>query len=377
MRSSDLSIVPSIGYVAESLCTLLISYLTTCLSYFNIILIFSTVFSAGLFFSSYIENLQLFSWVYGLSIGALSASVFLPSLWIIWGEIPESKSLTSGVLLSGYSLGSVPFGLMFTFLANPHNHKADTIDDDDKMFPREVASRVPMTIRWVSASYLIFMLVGLFMLPRKQKVKEEEKESKKMSSLKEIFRNKRFWLLFITMYLAMVCQGYALFLYKVIAIQYINDDYYSSFVGMASFVCTGVGRFLFGYLFNIYYWKKIMSLVYFIETILMGGMWFTVEDKSLYAFFMILYQFFTSSFYNIVLLMTEKAFPGNKQIISCVCLSFIPAFFTPYLLSKFLQPLIGFGGCFGVVAACTFILFFCTVFYKEPEVDETTENLLI
>ena len=376
MRSSDLSIVPSIGYISESLSTLLISYLTTCLSYFNIILIFSTVFSAGLFFSSYIENVELFSWVYGLSIGALSASVFLPSLWIIWGEIPESKSLTSGVLLSGYSLGSVPFGLMFTFLANPHNTKADTIDDDDKMFPREVASRVPMTIRWVSVSYLAFMLIGLFLLPRKQKVKEEEKKAEKTSSLKEIFTNKRFWFLFINMYLGMVCQGYALFLYKVIAIQYINDDYYSSFVGMASFICAGIGRSLFGYLFHVYYWKKIMSLVNMTETILMGSMWFTVEDKSLYAFFMISYQALTSAYYNIVLLMTEKAFPGNKQIISCVCLSFIPAFFTPYILSKFLQPFIGFGGCFGVVALCSLILFFCTIFYKEPEVDKSSEGLL-
>ena len=266
---------------------------------------------------------------------------------------------------------------MFTFLANPHNTKADTLDDDEKMFPREVASRVPMTIRWVSASYLIFMLIGLSLLPRKHKLKDQEKEEEENNSLEGVFRNKRFWFLFINMYLAMACQGFVVLLYKVIAIQYINDDHYSSFVGMASFICAGVGRSLFGYLFNICYWKKIMSLVYIFETILMGGMWFTVEDKSLYAFFMILYQFLASTFYNIILIMTEKAFPGNKKVISCVCLSFIPASFTPYMLLKFLEPLIGFGGCFGVVALFTLILFFCTIFYKEPEVEKSSEDLLL
>jgi hypothetical protein len=320
-----------------------------------------------MFFSSFLTNAELFSWVYGLSIGSLSSCSFLPSLWIIWNEIPEQKSLTSGILLSGYSFGAVPFSLMFTFIVNPHNTKAETTSDHEKLFTKEVAERVPMTIRWVTLGFLITVYLGLFMLPRRRKVTTEENRETDSMSFKEIIRNKRFWFLFILMYLSMCCQGYAHFYYKVIAIQYINDDFYSAYVGTSAFVLAGIGRSVFGYLFNKIYWKKIMSLVHITETLLMAGMWFTVTDKRLYAFFMVSYHVLSSSFYNNVLILTEEAFPGDKRIISCVCLSFIPAFFTPFFISKVLEPFIGMLGSFLIIAFFSLILFFCTVFYKEPE----------
>jgi hypothetical protein len=323
-----------------------------------------------MFFSSFIEDPQMFSWVYGLSIGSLSASVFLPSLWIIWNRIPEKKPLLSGILLSGYSLGSVPFGLMFTLIVNPHNRSAESTAGGEKMFPREVAERVPNTIRWVSATFFICMCAGLVLLPRKGKVMTQEAGNSKSSSFKEILKNKRFWVLFFMMYLAVTCQGYVHFYYKVIAIQFINDDYYSAYVGMIAFFLAGIGRSLFGYLFQRMYWKKVMCLVYFLETLLMGGMWFAVSDKSLYAFFMISYHFLTSSFYNNILNLTEQAFPGDKKMISCVCMSFIPSNFSPYILSKFLEPQIKMYGCFIIIAFLTLVLFFCSVFYKEPKKEE-------
>jgi hypothetical protein len=180
-------------------------------------------------------------------------------------------------------------------------------------------------------------------------------------------------MLFLMMFLALACQAYAQILYRVVAIRFINDDYYSAYVGMASYICSGIGRGVFGYLFEKFYWKKIMSLVYFIQTLLMASLWFTLSDKSLYAFFMVSIHFLTSSFYNNILILTENAFPGDRKVISYICFSFIPAYFTPYFLEKFAEPYIGLVGCLIFLSFVMAIMFFLVIFYQDPK---KTDSLL-
>lgn len=321
-----------------------------------------------MFFSSFLLNPILFSWIYGLCLGLLSGSICLPSLWMIWNEITDNKASTSGILLTGYSLGSVPFSMVFTMIVNPNNTKAEKISDNDRMFPKEVAERVPMTLRWITLSYLICMYIGLALLPRKGKIKQEA--SQKNLKFTQIIKNKRCWMLFLMMFLCIACQAYAQILYRVVALRYINDDYYSAYVGMAAYICSGIGRSVFGYLFDLFYWKKVMCIVYFFQTVLMSGMWFTLRDKALYAFFMVFYHFLTSSFYNNILLLTDKAFPGDKIVISYICFAFIPAYFAPYFLEKLIEPVIGLGGILGLLAGIMAIMFVLVLLYKDPKNDK-------
>ena len=326
-----------------------------------------------MFFSSYLLNPYLFSIVFGISLGSLSSCIFLPSLWIIWNWITENKSVSSGIILTGYNFGPIPFSILFTMLVNPHDHKASNEDSEgDNMFERNVAENVPMALRVFSLSLLACSWVGILLTPRKMRVSDSQTEEKKGKSLKELLKNLRFWNLFFMMGLSITCQGYTQTMYKAIALNYINDDYFATYVGIAAFFIGGIGRLVYGYLLNKYYWKKIMILVYFIETVLMLGLWFTLSDKSLYAFFIIFYNFNIGSFYNNALMLTEKSFPSDKKAISFVCLSFVISFFVPYLMEKFITPLIGYFLTFVIVAGFSFILMLQAIFYK----DESEESLL-
>lgn len=372
VRNADFSIVPFVAFIAESIFTLVISYLTRCLSAHNIILVFSCVFCTSMFFSSFILNPDLFCWVYGLSLGSLSASIFLPSVWIIWNQLPENKAFSSGILLSGYSLGSIPFSIIFTLSANPGDHKAYDIEENDRMFGVEVADEVPSTLRWSSLFFLLTVLIGLSLLPRSME-KEEDLSLSTTSSISSdlsppasrLISSPSFWHLSFMVLCSITCQSYIQIVYKVLAIKYINDDLYSTYIGMLAFFVASIGRGLFGYLLSNYYWKKIMYVVYFFETFIMASLYFVLTDKILYGVFMVTYHFFTSAFYNNVLNLIEKAFPGDKLAVSSVLLFQIPGLFMTFVLDKYITHEIGYFPSFLIVAALNAILFLQVYIYKD------------
>ena len=333
-----------------------------------------------MFFSSFILNPDLFCWVYGLSLGGLSASIFLPSVWIIWNKLPGKKALSSGMLLSGYSLGSVPFSLFFTLSANPNDYKAYDIEENEKMFGMEVADQVPSTIRWTSLFFMLTVLLGLCLLPRSMH-KEEDLTTSATTSVSpssplpfsKILSSPLFWHLSFMIFCSIACQSYVQIVYKVLAIQFINDDFYSTSIGMIAFFLAGIGRGLFGYLLSNYHWKKIMYFVYSIQTIIMASLYFVLTDKILYGIFMITYHFFTSSFYNCILNLVENAFPGQRLAISTVLLFQIPGLFMTFVLSKFITPEIGYFPSFLIVAALTAMLCFQVYIYKDPKGERLIE----
>ena len=158
-----------------------------------------------------------------------------------------------------------------------------------------------------------------------------------------------------------------------LAIQFINDDFYSTSIGMIAFFLAGIGRGLFGYLLSNYHWKKIMYFVYSIQTIIMASLYFVLTDKILYGIFMITYHFFTSSFYNCILNLVENAFPGQRLAISTVLLFQIPGLFMTFVLSKFITPEIGYFPSFLIVAALTAMLCFQVYIYKDPKGERLIE----
>ena len=184
--------------------------------------------------SSLITDPIAFCWVYGISLGSFSSTVFLPSVWILWNYFPENKAKISGLLLAVYSLGSVPFGLMFTFLANPNDESAHYIEgssNNDRMFSESVSKNVPSTIRWTSATYLACVWIGLAFLPRKMKdqVKNDEIQNFNIT-LKEMIRSLKFWNLLFLMLLTEAALIYLQTVYKILGIIYINDDHLISYI---------------------------------------------------------------------------------------------------------------------------------------------------
>lgn len=77
---------------------------------------------------------------------------------------PKKKGMVTGVVLMGYGLASLIFGLTFFSLVNPHNLKAEYDDEHlNKYFKgksESVALEVPKVLRKMSFYYIILYAIG-------------------------------------------------------------------------------------------------------------------------------------------------------------------------------------------------------------------------
>jgi MFS family permease len=374
IRVSDLMMEAPISYIAEALSALISGLLLKLLTPYWIIAIGVSLSSVILFLSSFVTNAYLFVWVYGIGIGSISGVIFLPGIWILWNNIPERKGLTSGILLFSYSLGAIPFGLLFTFLANPSNERANSIDNLEKMFSPDVARRVPMTIQWTTVLYSIVLLIGLLLTPRKWDSSKSE-QSESTLTFTYMIKSLKVWNLFLMMFLGMLVNYYMMFLYKVFGMIHINDDHYISYVGAISFFFASVSRVLFGILLDKYSWKIIVGITYGLLALLYTSFVVCLWSKALFALYVISMNFLSSAIYISLLIISERTFPKDKWIFTYISLSFILVLGFIYASEAFVFPLIGPENMFFIMGALTIIVFFQALFLKHDVIIGKTKNI--
>jgi hypothetical protein len=102
--------------------------------------------------------------IYGLTFGVITGMVYYIPIYMGYLYFPKKKGIVSGVVLMGYGLASLVFGLTFFALVNPHNLNAVyTEDRKDKYFMGEslsVALNVPIVLRKMSIYYFIMLMAG-------------------------------------------------------------------------------------------------------------------------------------------------------------------------------------------------------------------------
>ena len=344
VRNADFTIVPGIASISECLTTLLISYILKYIKLYIIIAIIGVLSCICLILSSLIKNSILFCWIYGMSLGSLTSTIFLPSIWILWDYFPDNKGKLSGLVLSGYSLGPVPFGLMFIYLVNPNDEKPVPINEegDEKMFGHDVSYKVPETIRIVSGVFLACFITGLALLPTKSPENIRQTNESTNIPILSIIKSFKFWNLFLLMYLT--CSGltYTVNVYKIIGLRYFDDDHLISYIGIGMFISMSLGRLSYGIFFDKFKLKNIMILTYISMSLILFFLWFSLNSEILYGIFMISFCFFGGSVYNGLLIQSEKDFPNNKKAFSLICITFIPIFFSGYFFEKLITPNVGY-----------------------------------
>lgn len=95
-----------------------------------------------------------------------------------WEWFPERKGLVSGLILAGFGFSSFIFGFITTAIANPHDLTV-RIDygsgSNDKLFPEEVANRVPEMFRYCLIPWSLLGLAAIFTVTRNPDyLKQEE-----------------------------------------------------------------------------------------------------------------------------------------------------------------------------------------------------------
>jgi MFS family permease len=334
-----------------------------------VITIGMTLSCTAMFFSSYITDPYFFCWVYGLSLGTLSSTVFLPSVWILWNQIPENKGRTSGLMLSGYSFGPIPFGILFTMLVNPYNYSPQIEDTDNnekqKLFGSDVAENVPMTIRLTTLSYFVVGIIGVALLPKKWKgYRINSSKGQKTLGFYEMIKSWKFWNLFWMMFFGLSSFSFFINVYKIVAMIHIDDDHFLAYtISVSLFFCC-IGRLFFGIIFDNYSFKKVMIFNYTIMIGLTLGFNFSFVSRYLFALCFIIISFLQTSIYNGILIEFQKFYPKDSWVFSYVCLSFILCFSVPYFAEKFITPEIGYFYTFVLIAGMTLIVLIQVIFHK-------------
>ncbi len=77
--------------------------------------------------------------------------------------------MVSGIISSGFGLGSFVFSWIGVFIINPHNEKYDA----DKRYSAEIADNLPKALKILSIIYLIISLIGAALIFKPTDTEEE------------------------------------------------------------------------------------------------------------------------------------------------------------------------------------------------------------
>jgi OFA family oxalate/formate antiporter-like MFS transporter len=105
-----------------------------------------------------------------------------------WEWFPEHKGLVSGLIVAGYGFGSFIFGFITSAICNPDDAKVHVDDgsgDTDKLFPREVADRVPEMFRYCLILWAALGLLAVFGVSRNPEYVRKEKIRLRNEMLKQ------------------------------------------------------------------------------------------------------------------------------------------------------------------------------------------------
>lgn len=107
--------------------------------------------AACVFISSYAQSFLQYVIVYGIAFGVITGIIYYIPIYMGYLYFPKKKGIVSGIVLCGYGLASLVFGLTFFALVNPENlNPVYAADGKSKYFmgpSLSVALNVPAVLR--------------------------------------------------------------------------------------------------------------------------------------------------------------------------------------------------------------------------------------
>lgn len=252
---------------------------------------FILIFSISQFACSYIKEVWIFIFVYGIFAGIAQGGYVLP-LYCCWRYFePSEKAKVAGVLLSAYALAPIPNSFLALKIVNPDDVKEIELPDGRKFFPADVANNVPFFLRVFSVMIFCLGMLGVMFIKEPIDIENLEilsngksentdksnlmltvgesslgnelrqknepgikfKKSKirrmKCSDLK-IFKNKHFLNAYFIMLIEYLYPLFMLFVFKKIAFDYGRSDLDVTVAGTIGALVNAVSRFFAGFLFQ-------------------------------------------------------------------------------------------------------------------------------
>ncbi len=147
--------------------------------------------SVSVFISSFMSNFWMFMIFYGIIFGFFAGFIYIVPIFLSCQYFPDKKGIISGVITGGYGIATIFSSLIFQYIVNPENKKAQIVYGGDKYFDHDVADNLPKAIRFLSLYYLIVGGIGGILMMKlesryQQPYDQENKENDETSDRKLI-----------------------------------------------------------------------------------------------------------------------------------------------------------------------------------------------
>ena len=258
------------------------------------------VYAGGLCAASFLTDMYEFLAVLLVTAGFGPAMMCIPANYLSWLTLPTQKGLATGFTWLFYGFGGMLYGLIFTFLVNPHNQSPDKSvsagNQTEKLFTESVAGRVPMALR-VSAVVILVMGLGGALLVMETKEKEVRKNLSASISAKDIaeepvsgcpslrqaLKTRSFYLLFLFCWLAFQFSLVFLYQFKNYELEYSSNDHLLSLTGTMGLFANSLSRFFISWLADYFSFRSLMLCILSTMTALALTLHLVVQFPYVYA----------------------------------------------------------------------------------------------
>jgi hypothetical protein len=295
------------------------------------ILLSMTLCTTGISLGGFWANSYFVVVVFGLFVGLGCGILSICSLWPCWNHFGSTNSKITGIIVVGFSIGSGIYGVIFTYLVNPHNYTPPGDKSYDMIYPDSVSSQVPKGFFLLSVITLAIGILSWLMISYKPATpSEEEKILNEPRSYKEIITSNNFLRLFIILYFSCFVVNFWVIDYKIIALYKLYDDHLVANVFILSNVFGNLGQILWMFVLDYTSFKFLFvlgNMLNFIFTVTLPMIW---DEPIVFISWICILNFICGGFYPAIIVEVFKEFPGEegKKTLPLMTLPWVICTFT-------------------------------------------------
>jgi hypothetical protein len=249
--------------------------------------------------AAYLTELWLFVVVFGLLLGAGTGINFMTGTNVALRHFTLNRGKALGLCASGLGFGTVLFGLLFTFIVNPHNALPDIASQDGAQtvyyFSPDISGRVPLAFLASALAAVCLGVTGSLLMRVKEvpavqftDSNEEDMLSHKgdeepLTTVGQALRQPKFWKMFGALYCGQSFCVWVFCSYKSFGSLYFSDDHFLSYVGAAGAILNGVSRGAFPCLLDYIGFFTMNRCTLSIEAFLAFSLYSSVHSEFAYV----------------------------------------------------------------------------------------------
>ena len=270
----------------------------------------------------------------------------------------------AGLIISGLGLGAFIFNFVAAFVVNPDDVKAESIGDEGKYFPADIANNVPRMFLVLGLCYSAVTIIALLLI--KDRKLEDQYESETLT-LKSSLSSVQFHQIFFGTLLSGMAGLYAIASFKTIGLDIGYGDSFLTVVGSLGTLCNSVSRLLWGFLIDKTSYKATYTIILFTQI----GACMTFASVSEYQYLFLLWIcIFTTCLgghYTILAPVSVKIFGkvNGLRVYAFLICSMGFASISIYFIQLYVNELLDFQYLFDVLAGATVCSFISNMFFSE------------